>query len=82
MTRSSHTDAKEMISDIERLTPDLCAIGDDNFRYRTVSPKSPGPHTFRPQTGISYPLSPSASSEDMNFSHKHPGPAMATIATP
>lgn len=40
MTRSSHTDAKEMISDIERLTPDLCAIGDDNFRYRTVSPKS------------------------------------------
>lgn len=36
MTRSSHTDAKEMISDIERLTPDLCAIGDDNFRSRTV----------------------------------------------
>ena len=50
MTRSSHTDAKEMISDIERLTPDLCAIGDDNFRYRTVLPKSPGQPTFRPQT--------------------------------
>ena len=50
MTRSSHSDAKEMISDIERLTPDLCAIGDDNFRYRIVSPKSPGQHTFRPQT--------------------------------
>lgn len=43
MTRSSHTDAKEMISDIERLTPDLCAIGDDNFRYRTSQWKPSGP---------------------------------------
>lgn len=32
-----------MISDIERLTPDLCAIGDDNFRYRTSQWKPSGP---------------------------------------
>lgn len=63
MTRSSHTDAKEMISDIERLTPDLCAIGDDNFRYRIVSPKSPGQHTFR----LSWLIASDANSVNLIF---------------
>lgn len=37
------------------VTYGLCAVGGDNFRYRTVSPKSPGQRTFRSKT-----LSPTA----------------------